>query len=162
MSPGASSRRPAIDSKGYVVNPSDTFIISFDDIQNLQSIARQPSVMCSAEFHKAIEALVEIIPVRLFLEMINIPCDPETFDLTCGPYANLPMEDTIGAALGVPPDTPTKSDDAKPGTPTKPGDAKPGTPTKPGGPKPSGPKPVTAKKVKKVKRGGTRKRGKQI
>ena len=148
-----------IDSKGYVVNPSDTFIISFDDIQNLQSIARQPSVMCSAEFHKAIEALVEIIPVRLFLEMINIPCDPETFDLTCGPYANLPMEDTIGAALGVPPDTPAKPD-TPPGTPPGTPPAKPLGP-KPSGPKPSGPKSVTAKKVKKVKRGGTRKRGKQ-
>ena len=131
--------KESADSKGYVVNPVDTFIISFDDIQNLQSIARQPSVMCSADFHKAIEGLVEIIPVRLFLEMINIPCDPETFDLTCGPYANLPIEDTIGAALGVPPD------DAKSGTPSK----------------PISPKPVTAKKVKKVKRGGTRKKGKQ-
>ena len=107
--------------------------------------------MCSAEFHKAIEALVEIIPVRLFLEMINIPCDPETFDLTCGPYANLPMEDTIGAALGVPPDTPTKPDDAKPDD-AKPDDAKPG------GPQATGPKAITPKKVKKVKRGITRKR----
>jgi hypothetical protein len=157
--------KESADSKGYVVNPVDTFIISFDDIQNLQSIARQPSVMCSADFHKAIEGLVEIIPVRLFLEMINIPCDPETFDLTCGPYANLPIEDTIGAALGVPPDdaksgTPSKPDEAKPGTPTKPLGPKPSGP-KPSGPKPSGPKPVTAKKVKKVKRGGTRKKGKQ-
>jgi hypothetical protein len=157
--------KESADSKGYVINPVDTFIISFDDIQNLQSIARQPSVMCSAEFHKAIEALVEIIPVRLFLEMINIPCDPETFDLTCGPYANLPIEDTIGAAIGVPPDdakaaTATKPDETKPGE-TKPGEAKPGTPTKPVGPKPSGPKPLTAKKVKKVKKGGTRKKVKQ-
>jgi hypothetical protein len=164
--------KESADSKGYVINPTDTFIISFDDIQNLQSIARQPSVMCSAEFHKAIEALVEIIPVRLFLEMINIPCDPETFDLTCGPYANLPIENTIGAAIGVPLDEAKPA--APPGTPTTPA-TPPGTPPakpvgpkptgpkptgpKPTGPKPSGPKPVTAKKIKK---GGTRKKLKKV
>ena len=91
-----------VGSKGYSINPTDVFIVTFDDIQNLQSIARQPAVMCSADFQKAITGLAAILPVRLFLEMINIPCDPETVDLVCGPFNGLPLEKTIGSALGLP------------------------------------------------------------
>ena len=143
------------DSKGYVVAPTDTFIITLDDIQNLQSIARQPSVVCSADFQKAIEELAAIVPVRLFLEMINIPCDPETVDLTCGPYKGLPLETTLGAALGVP----SPNSGGPNPTSTKPTSPKPTSP-KPTSPKPTSTKPTSPKPTspKGLKKGGTRKR----
>ena len=159
------------DSKGYVVNPTDTFIVSFDDIQNLQSIARQPSVMCSAEFQKGIKGLAAIIPLRLFLEMINIPCDNETVDLLCGPYANLPIETTVAAALGVSPEKDVKAPvtseipppnpkptETTPANPT-PANQTPANPT-PANPTPAKPNLITRKSPppKTIKKGGTRKR----
>ena len=100
------------EKEGFVVDPKDTFVITLDDIQNLQSIARQPAVMCSSEFQKAISLMTAIIPVRLFLEMINIPCDPESVELVCGPYKDLPLETTVSATLGVAPDKPKDNEAA--------------------------------------------------
>ena len=77
----------------------ETFIVSFDDIQNLQSIVRQQSVMCSSEFQEAIKPLLIIIPVRLLLEMLNIPTDPDSLDMECGALKGIPLEKTIEGAL---------------------------------------------------------------
>jgi len=77
----------------------ETFIISFDDIQNLQSIARQPSFMCSKEFQDAIKPILIIIPARLFLEMLSIPTDPETLDMECGQLKGIPLDKTIEGSL---------------------------------------------------------------
>ena len=85
----------------------ETFIVSFDDIQNLQSIARQPSFMCSKEFQDAIKPILIIIPARLFLEMLSIPTDPETLDMECGQLKGIPLDKTIEGAL-----TPTFTKDA--------------------------------------------------
>ena len=85
----------------------ETFIVSFDDIQNLQSIARQPTFMCSKEFQEAIKPLLIIVPARLFLEMLSIPTDPETLDMECGQLKGLTLEKTVEAAL-----TPTFESDS--------------------------------------------------
>ena len=85
----------------------ETFIVSFDDIQNLQSIARQPTFMCSKEFQAAIKPLLIIVPARLFLEMLSIPTDPETLDMECGQLKGLTLEKTVEAAL-----TPTFESDS--------------------------------------------------
>ena len=85
----------------------ETFIVSFDDIQNLQSIVRQQSVMCSSEFQEAIKPLLIIIPVRLLLEMLNIPTDPDSLDMECGALKGVPLEKTIEGAI-----TPTFTPDA--------------------------------------------------
>ena len=77
----------------------ETFIVSFDDIQNLQSIVRQQSVMCSSEFQEAIKPLLIIIPVRLLLEMLNIPTDPDSLDMECGALKGVPLEKTIEGAI---------------------------------------------------------------
>ena len=85
----------------------ETFIVSFDDIQNLQSIARQPTFMCSKEFQAAIKPLLIIVPARLFLEMLSIPTDPETLDMECGQLKGITLEKTVEAAL-----TPTFESDS--------------------------------------------------
>ena len=85
----------------------ETFIVSFDDIQNLQSIARQPTFMCSKEFQEAIKPLLIIVPARLFLEMLSIPTDPETLDMECGQLKGITLEKTVEAAL-----TPTFESDS--------------------------------------------------
>lgn len=64
-------------------NISDIFIISFDDIKNLLSISQQQTVLCSNEFQEIIKPIVAIVPVRFFLELLNIPTDAETVGTEC-------------------------------------------------------------------------------
>ena len=75
----------------------DNFIPTFDDIQNLQSIARQPAVYCSKEFQEAIEPLKIIPPARLILELFNIPTDPITLKDEC--QADSSIEQTMEKSL---------------------------------------------------------------
>ena len=75
----------------------DNFIPTFDDIQNLQSIARQPAVYCSKDFQEAIEPLKIIPPARLILELFNIPTDPITLKDEC--QADSSIEQTMEKSL---------------------------------------------------------------
>ena len=78
--------------------PED-FVPTFDDMQNLQAIVRQPSIYCSKEFQGAIEPLRMIPPMRLVLELMNIPTDPQTLDFECKDHAGESLEDTLGDSL---------------------------------------------------------------
>ena len=78
--------------------PAD-FIPSFDDIQNLQSIARQPSVYCSKEFQGALAPLKAIPPARLILELFNIPTDTQTLQDECKALAGSSIENTMEQGL---------------------------------------------------------------
>jgi len=73
--------------------------VSFDDLQNLQMIARQPAIMCSKEFQDALDGIRMIPPMRLIFELYNIPTDPDTVNYVCGQFKNLPIEQTIKAGL---------------------------------------------------------------
>lgn len=78
--------------------PED-FVPSFDDMQNLQAIVRQPTIYCSKEFQEAIEPLRKIPPMRLVLELMNIPTDPQTLAFECKDHAGESLEDTMGKSL---------------------------------------------------------------
>jgi len=48
-------------------------IPSFDDIQNLQTLAKQPEIFCSPEFQDILAPVLLVPPLRLILELSNIP-----------------------------------------------------------------------------------------
>jgi len=52
--------------------PMDRFP-SFDDIQNLQSILHQPAVFCNPIFQQILKPALKIPPLRIALELMNIP-----------------------------------------------------------------------------------------
>jgi hypothetical protein len=59
------------------------FVPSMDDIQNLQMLSRMPEVTCSPEFREIIEPMMAIPPLRLILDLMNIPTVKEDIDKTC-------------------------------------------------------------------------------
>ena len=77
----------------------DDFVPTFDDMQNLQAIVRQPTIYCSKEFQEAIEPLQKIPPIRLVLELMSIPTDPQTLEFECKDQAGKSLEDTMGDSL---------------------------------------------------------------
>jgi hypothetical protein len=68
---------------------------SFDDIQNLQSIVRQPGIYCSKEFNDIIEPLRYIPPIRLLLELMSIPTDARSMEMECRGIAGKSISDTV-------------------------------------------------------------------
>lgn len=71
------------------------FVPTFDDIQNLQAIVRQPTIYCSKEFQEAILPLHKVPPIRLVLELMSIPTDPQTLASECKDQAGESLDDTI-------------------------------------------------------------------
>ena len=57
---------------------------SLDDIQNLQMMIRIPEVACSTEVRKIIDPLIAIPPLRLVLDLMNIPTAADDIEATCG------------------------------------------------------------------------------
>jgi len=74
-------------------------IPSFDDIQNLQSIAGQKEIFCSKEFQEIIEPLKSAPPARIMLELFNIPTEPELVALECGAMAGASIDSTVEKLL---------------------------------------------------------------
>ena len=93
------SIQKSLDSKGLVVNfnkiPAN-FVPTFDDIQNLQVIVREPVIACSKEFQDIVEPLKRISLMRLILELMNVPTDAQTLERECGAKAGKPLEETMG------------------------------------------------------------------
>jgi len=58
-------------------------IPSFDDIQNLQSIFRQPEIVCNPAFQEALAPSIQIPAMRILLELLNIPVSPEAKAAKC-------------------------------------------------------------------------------
>jgi hypothetical protein len=54
-----------------------------DDIQNLQVIARVPEVYCSPEIQQIIQPILLVPPLRLVIELLNIPTVPEMVKEQC-------------------------------------------------------------------------------
>jgi hypothetical protein len=60
-----------------------TLVPSMDDIQNLQVIARVPEVYCSPEIQQIIQPILLVPPLRLVIELLNIPTVPEMVKEQC-------------------------------------------------------------------------------
>ena len=60
-----------------------TVIPTMDDIQNLQTIARVPEIYCSPEIQQIIQPILLVPPLRLVLELLNIPTVPEMVAEQC-------------------------------------------------------------------------------
>ena len=60
-----------------------TMVPSMDDIQNLQTIARVPEVYCSPEVQDILQPLLLIPPLRLAIELLNIPTVEEDVTSMC-------------------------------------------------------------------------------
>lgn len=58
-------------------------IPSFDDIQNFQSLLSNPEIYCSPAFQSALAPAMSVPPLRLFLEMLNVPTLPEKIQERC-------------------------------------------------------------------------------
>jgi len=72
--------------------------ISFQDIQNLQSLAQWDVLVCSLEFQE-IMAVVETNPLfRLIMELLNVPTTPEDKYRKCGAPPYLPMQEKVQKA----------------------------------------------------------------
>lgn len=61
----------------------DSMVPSFDDIQNLQTLVKIPEVYCSTEFQQILKPLLIVPPLRLALELFNIPTVQEDIDAEC-------------------------------------------------------------------------------
>ncbi len=61
----------------------DSMVPSFDDIQNLQTLVKVPEVYCSSEFQQILKPLLLVPPLRLALELFNIPTVQEDIDEQC-------------------------------------------------------------------------------
>lgn len=60
-----------------------TLVPSMDDIQNLQVIARVPEVYCSPEVQQILQPIILVPPLRLVLDLLNIPTVPEMVKEQC-------------------------------------------------------------------------------
>ena len=107
------SMQKSVDSAGLKIQFNRIppgFVPTFDDIQNLQSIARQPSIYCSKEFQEAVAPLRLIPPLRIVLELLSIPTDEKTLDFECrglrGESLEETMESQIMPSVTAEPDSP--------------------------------------------------------
>lgn len=105
----------------------DSMVPSFDDIQNLQTLVKVPEVYCSKEFQQILKPLLIVPPLRLALELFNIPTVQEDIDEQCkGKEGSL--SDTL-AEKATPTITPLETPEP---TPSPPGAANPSEPAKGG------------------------------
>ena len=56
---------------------------TFDDIQNLQSLLHTPEIICNPIVKDAIDSAKKIGPIRIVLELLNIPLEEEKMDEIC-------------------------------------------------------------------------------
>lgn len=72
-----------------------TIVPSIDDIQNLQIIARVPEVYCSPEVQQIIQPILLVPPLRLVLELMNIPTVPEMVKKECASVKATTLADAV-------------------------------------------------------------------
>lgn len=58
-------------------------IPSFDDIQNFQSLLNNPEIYCSQQFQSVLAPAIGIPPLRILLELLNIPTLPLQIQERC-------------------------------------------------------------------------------
>ena len=73
--------------------------ISFQDIQNLQSLAQWDLIICSSEFQDIKKRLIKSPVFRLIIELLNIPTlDDDTYKM-CGPMPYRPIKKAVEYSL---------------------------------------------------------------
>ena len=61
----------------------ESSIPSFTDIQQIQRIIQQPEIFCNPTVRSALQPFISIPPIRLALELMNIPMDPDSQAMQC-------------------------------------------------------------------------------
>jgi hypothetical protein len=74
-------------------------IPSMDDLENLQTIARVPEVYCSPEVQQIIQPLLLVPPLRLMLELLNIPTMPEVVAEQCATVPKGSLADSVATKI---------------------------------------------------------------
>ena len=102
---------------------SEAGVPSLDDIQNLQMMIRIPEIACSTEMRQIIEPMIANPPLRLVLDLMNLPTTPEDVEETCGGVSKSLTESAtefVKPEITLPtvPEMPTVA--AIPGMPTMP------------------------------------------
>jgi hypothetical protein len=67
---------------------------SMEDIENLQMIARVPELYCSKEFQDIMKPLLAVPPLRLVLDLANLPTVKEDLEERCGDLKDKSLTDT--------------------------------------------------------------------
>ena len=124
----------------------DDMVPSFDDIQNLQTLVKVPEVYCSQEFQQILKPLLLVPPLRLALELFNIPTVQEDIDEQCkGKESSL--SDTL-AEKATPAITPLENNPTAPDASAPPAEAS-APPAEPPAPAKGG---MRKRKTRKAKR----------
>ena len=76
-------------------------IPEFDNLEALQAAFQAPELYCNPAVRTQIEAITAMPPVRLILELLNVPTLAEDFDKACAgiAVAGQSMEDAVLAAI---------------------------------------------------------------
>lgn len=72
---------------------------SLEDIQNIQVLAARPEIYCSQEFQGVIEPLMKLVPIRLALEMLNVPTQADDIAAACKGMEKGGISNTITKTL---------------------------------------------------------------
>lgn len=67
---------------------------TLDDIQNLQAIMHEPSLVCTTEVQLLIKGMLSNVPLRLILELLNVPTVPQDIQVMC-PLGEQPLKTQI-------------------------------------------------------------------
>jgi hypothetical protein len=87
---------------------------SLEDIQNIQILAARPEIYCSPAFQAVIDPLMELIPIRLVLELLGIPLQEDAKNAACKDLTGKTLTNSVANSLQptitsgvVPTSTPT-------------------------------------------------------
>jgi hypothetical protein len=73
----------------HIETISENSLPTLDDIQNLQMLLHVPEINCSREFRAIVDPLIENPPLRLVLDLMNIPTVPEHIEDVCAGISSL-------------------------------------------------------------------------
>ena len=105
----------------------ESLVPSFDDIQNLQTLVKVPEVYCASDFQAILKPLLLVPPLRLALELFNIPTVQEEIDEECkgktGSLSDTLVEKatpTVKPLETAPPPDAASTEDPQPAAPAEP------------------------------------------
>lgn len=88
--------QPPPDSRVKIIFPALPLatLPAMDDIQNLQAVMHEPSLVCTEEIQNIIQGMLSNVPLRLILELMNVPTVPQDIAVTC-PEGIKPLSQTV-------------------------------------------------------------------
>ena len=72
---------------------------SLEDIQNIQTLAARPEIYCSPEFQAVLDPLMNLVPIRLALELMGVPSQEDDKAAACKGFAGEGLADSITQTL---------------------------------------------------------------